>query len=142
MKIFVSGQIDDIANVRSVQSKLVAAGHTITHDWTRNETGDKMLAKPEDKLRDIQETGRRAELDINGVVDCDAYVICTDNEKVGKGMYVELGAALALQATTNKPKIFLLGNMNHMSVFYFHPSVIHLATLDELVKELASHTNV
>lgn len=136
MKIFVSGQITDLDNVRSVQQALVAAGHTITHDWTRNETGDKMLAGDKAKLADIQETGRRAELDIQGVVGCDAYIVCTDNTKAGKGMYAELGAALALNVTTEAPKIYLLGAMNHMSVFYFHPSVIRLDSIDALVKAL------
>jgi hypothetical protein len=136
MKIFVSGQITDLDNVRMVQSTLVAAGHTITHDWTRNETGDKMLAGDAAKLADIAETGRRAELDIQGVIDCDAYVACTSNDKAGKGMYAELGAALALNSTTSSPKIYLLGPLNHMSVFYFHPSVVRLDSVDELIQAL------
>ncbi|HSH18526.1 MAG TPA: hypothetical protein VK978_04010 [Candidatus Saccharimonadales bacterium] len=136
MKIFVSGQINDIANVRNVQQKLIQAGHNITHDWTRNETGDKMLASPEDKLKDPAETGRRAELDIDGVINADAYVICTDNQECGKGMYVELGAALALNRTTGKPKVFLVGKMNHMSVFYFHPAVRRFNTVEEVIEQL------
>lgn len=133
MKIFVSGQITDLDNVRTVQQRLIEEGHEITHDWTRNETGDKMLAGDAAKLANIQETARRAELDIQGVIDCDAYVVCTDNAKVGKGMYAELGAALALNVTTESPKIYALGALNHMSVFYFHRSVIRLSSVDELV---------
>lgn len=136
MKIFVSGQITDLDNVRTVQQRLIEAGHEITHDWTRNETGDKMLAGDEAKLADIKETGRRAELDIQGVIDCDAYVLCTDNTKAGKGMYAELGAALALNVTTRRPKIYMLGSLNHMSVFYFHPSVVRLDSVEELVEAL------
>jgi hypothetical protein len=137
MKIFVSGQITDLDNVRTVQDKLIAAGHEITHDWTRNETGDKMLAGDEAKLANIEETGKRAALDIQGVVACDAYVICTDNSKAGKGMYAELGAALALHTTSGLPNIYLLGAMNHMSVFYFHPAVERLNSVDELIAALA-----
>jgi len=136
MKIFVSGQITDLDNVRIVQQRLIEEGHEITHDWTRNETGDKMLAGDAAKLADIHETGRRAELDIQGVIDCEAYVVCTDNTKSGKGMYAELGAALALNVTTQSPKIYMLGALNHMSVFYFHPSVVHLNSIDELIKAL------
>ncbi len=139
MKIFVSGQITDLDNVRAVQDRLRAEGHEITHDWTRNETGDKMLASNEAKLANLEETGRRAQLDIQGVVDADAYVICTDNNapKAGKGMYAELGAALALNVTQSKPKVYLLGSMNHMSVFYFHPSVQKLSSVDELIEKLS-----
>ncbi|MBL8158867.1 hypothetical protein JNJ66_00205 [Candidatus Saccharibacteria bacterium] len=136
MKVFVSGQITDISSVRAVQQALVDAGHTITHDWTRNETGDRMLGSVEDKLRDTEETGRRAQLDIQGVVECDAYVICTDNASSGKGMYVELGAALALNVTHGTPLIFLIGQMNHMSVFYFHPAVMRMKTVDEVIRYL------
>lgn len=139
MKIFVSGQITDLKNVREVQEKLKTAGHLITHDWTRNETGEKMLSSDEAKLADVRETGKRARLDIQGVVDADAYVICTDNSssEAGKGMYAELGAALALNVTQGKPKVYLLGAMNHMSVFYFHPSVERLGSTDELLEKLS-----
>jgi hypothetical protein len=136
MKIFVSGQITDLDNVRTVQRRLIDEGHEITHDWTRNETGDKMLAGDAAKLANIRETSRRAELDIQGVIDCDVYVVCTDNVKAGKGMYVELGAALALNVVTESPKIYALGALNHMSVFYFHRSVIRLSSVDELVATL------
>lgn len=136
MKIFVSGQITDLDNVRSVQDKLRVEGHTITHDWTHNETGDKMLDGDEAKLSNLEETGKRALMDIQGVVDCEVYVICTDNSKAGKGMYAELGAALALHAKNQIPRIYLLGAMNHMSVFYFHPAVIRLSSIEDLIHEL------
>lgn len=137
MKIFVSGQIGDIENVRNVQQRLIDAGHTITHDWTRNETGDKMLAGDAEKLANLEETAKRAELDINGVIDADAYVLCSDNANPGKGLYVELGAALALNTTRATPKVYILGALNHMSVFYFHPSVVRLKTIDELIDALS-----
>ncbi len=137
MKIFVSGQITDIDNVRKAQEEFIKAGHTLTHDWTRNESGDKMLAGPKDKLRNPAETKRRAQLDIQGVINCDAYVICTDNEAPGKGMYVELGAALALSETRGKPRVYLVGKMNHMSVFYFHPKIIRLSSIQEIVERLS-----
>lgn len=138
MKVFVSGQIRDLDNVRSVQQKLVNAGHTVTHDWTRNETGDKMLSTSADKLRDLEETGKRARLDIQGVIDADVYVACTDNENPGKGMYVELGAALSLAETIGTPRIYLVGELNHMSVFYFHPKVIRVEAIEDVIVQLQS----
>jgi len=137
MKIFVSGQIKDLENVRNIQQRLIDAGHQITHDWTRNETGDKMLEGDDAKLADLVETGRRAELDIQGVIDADAYVMCSDNLKSGKGMYVELGAALALSVTRDSPKVYIVGALNHMSVFYFHPAVVRLDSVDQLIEKLA-----
>lgn len=137
MKIFVSGQIGDVDNIRNIQQRLIDAGHQITHDWTRNETGDKMLAGDAAKLADIQETGKRAKSDIQGVIDADVYVLCTDNAKVGKGMYAELGAALALNSTRKIPAVYILGTLNHMSVFYFHPAVVRLRDVEELITVLS-----
>ena len=123
--------------MRNIQQRLIDAGHQITHDWTRNETGDKMLEGDDAKLADLVETGRRAELDIQGVIDADAYVMCSDNLKSGKGMYVELGAALALSVTRDSPKVYIVGALNHMSVFYFHPAVVRLDSVDQLIEKLA-----
>lgn len=136
MEVFVSGQITDLDNVRAVQDALLEAGHTITHDWTRNETGDQMLAGRQAKLDNPEEAARRAVADMEGVIECDAYVICTDNENMGKGMYVELGGAIALHETQNRPAIYMLGKMAHMSIFYLHPAVTHLGSTKELIAEL------
>lgn len=136
MKIFVSGQIEDIEYVRKVQSEFVKAGHEITHDWTTNESGAKMLSSREAKLGNLEESKKRATNDINGVVNSDVYVICTNNEKVGKGMYVEIGAALGLYAKNGSPKIYLLGQMNHITIFYLHPAVQHVESVDDILRSL------
>jgi hypothetical protein len=137
MRFFISGQIDDVANVRKLMDRVKIAGHTITHDWT---VTDVFLGSPEAKLKDKQETGMRAAKDIQGVVSSDVYVLLSDNEQVGKGMYVELGAALALNAITGKPKVYVIGKMNHMSVFYLHPAVVHMANIEEVIKAIMSYT--
>ena len=137
MNIFVSGQIEDLEYVQSVQKALINAGHKITHDWTINEGGSRMLGSREDKLSNRDEAARRASNDLSGVVESDIYVICTNNMNVGKGMYVELGAALALNEKLGNPRIFLLGEMNHMSIFYFHPAIVHIANVDELIKSIS-----
>ena len=118
MRAFVSGQLSEFAKVRSLQSDLKKRGIQITHDWTRTDP----IA---DKRRDRLEAGRRAALDITGIVDSDIYVLLTDNKTVGKGMYVELGASLALHETSGKPSIHVVGVMNHLSIFYLHPAIIH-----------------
>lgn len=139
MKIFVSGQIKDLEYVRTVQDKLIEMGHEITHDWTNKLNGDLLLSGSEAKLKNIDETSRRAKTDIQGVIDCDTYIICTKNREYGKGMYVELGAALSLNVANGKPRIFLVGPMNHMSIFYFHPSVMRFDNIDEVFKILGKH---
>jgi len=135
-KVFVSGQINDLSYVRAVQAQFVASGHVITHDWTRIETGNKMLTGRQAKFDNPDEASKRANADMTGVVDCDVYVICTNNEDMGKGMYVELGGALALNVATGAPKVYLLGNRKHATIFYFHPSILLRETADEIIKEI------
>ena len=121
MNFFVSGQIEDVQHIRIVMDAITATGHVITHDWTASDT---MLGGREEKLKNLEETGRRAKADIDGVISADVYVLSSNNQQVGKGMYVELGAALALFETIGKPKVYIIGELHHLSVFYLHPSII------------------
>ena len=75
-RVFVSGQIGDVEAVRNVQAAFEAAGHRITHDWTHNETGDKLLGGKA-KFDYPEASAERAVKDMQGVIDCDIYVICT-----------------------------------------------------------------
>ncbi len=138
MKVFVSGQITDIESVRRVQAQFIAAGHEITHDWTSNAGGSEILSSREAKLENLEESKKRAANDIKGVIDSDVYVICTDNQEAGKGMYVELGVALGLYVKHGAPKIYLLGRMNHMSIFYLHPAIVHVDSVEDILRNFAS----
>lgn len=129
MNIFVSGQIEEKAEIRAIYAELINRGHTITHDWTKT---DAIGIKVENK----EEAGHRAVKDITGVVESDTYILVSNNEKPGKGMYVELGAALALNEATGKPRVYTLGKRNHLSIFYLHPRVKHFDTLTELLRGL------
>jgi hypothetical protein len=131
MKFFISGQIEDAPNVRHQMNLVEAAGHHITHDWTATDT---FLGGREAKLQNRTETGQRAAKDIQGVIESDVYVLSSDNDAPGKGMYVELGAALALHEATGKPAVYVIGKMNHLSVFYLHPAVVHLPTIHDVLK--------
>src|SRR4051794_32283188 len=101
MIIFVSGQIDEEVRIRQCYDQLRAAGLRIAHDWTQTDAIG-------DKLANRAESGRRAKADIDGVIDADIYILMSDNSRVGKGMYVELGAALARRQLTGKPEIFIV----------------------------------
>lgn len=125
MKVFVSGQLEEKERIRSVFDRLIERGFSVTHDWTRTDD-------LQDKLGNPVECGRRAEKDIRGVMECDLYILMSDNQRVGKGMYVELGAALALHSSTNRPEICVVGPMNHLSIFYLHPNVKSFNSIEEL----------
>jgi hypothetical protein len=135
MKFFISGQIDDAKNVRSMMDIVVGAGHEITHDWT---DVDVFLGGAQDKLNNLEESGLRAQKDIQGVVDSDVYILSSDNANVGKGMYVELGAALALRNYTGKPEIYVVGEQNHLSVFYLHPAVKRVSGIEDVLQSISN----
>lgn len=129
MKVFVSGRIDEAEEIHTIYRELESRGHSITHDWTQtDDIGD--------KLNNKLEAGLRASKDITGVIAADVYILVSNNQKPGKGMYVELGAALALRETTGKPKLYTLGKRNHLSIFYLHPAIEHCETLRELFAKL------
>lgn len=132
MRVFVSGQLADRSQVRDVYRLLRRQGHVITYDWTRKDD----LAGPYSENR--REAGIRAAKDIEGVLEADAYVILTSNERAGKGMYVELGAALARASTGALSSVAVIGPKNHESIFYYHPALAHFETIEEYVDHLNS----
>lgn len=109
--------------------RIEEAGHSITHDWTASDG----FMGTADKETNPTEAARRAQADMLGVVACDVYVLSSDNARPGKGMYVELGGALALRATTGKPDIYITGEGNHTSIFYLHQDVIRLDTIEDVL---------
>ena len=126
MKYFVSGSIADKSRIQDIYRKIKDAGHSIVHDWTLTDDMD-------DKLKSRDEAGERIEKDIDGVLEADIYVIDTDNERPGKAMYAELGAALASYKLVGKPIVYTIGPLNHLSVAYLHPDVTHKDTIEEIL---------
>jgi hypothetical protein len=120
---FVSAQLQDKEAARHAFEVLEHLGIGITHDWTTTDDLD-------EAERHSPEASRRAAADITGVVEADLYVLLSDNVVAGKGMYVELGAALALREVRGTPDVVVVGAMNHDSIFYRHPHVQHFPSLE------------
>lgn len=137
MKIFISGQIDDSTSIKRLLDIAVSNGHEITHDWTKTDT---FMGDESTKLANLKESEQRAFKDIKGVIDADVYILSSDNENVGKGMYVELGAALALRQAGVKdaPDVYIIGSLNHMSIFYLHPLVKRRESIEDVLDEISN----
>ena len=110
MKAFVSGQLDEKELIRDLFIKLQGIGIAITHDWTTTD----YLEKP--YSLNPEEAGKRAASDIQGVRDADIYILMTNNKTQGKGMYVELGAALVLALSQGRPEILIIGPKNRSNI--------------------------
>ncbi len=126
-KAFVSGQLGEKESVRALYAELEQREIKITHDWTRTDNIDS------DYTKNSEEAGLRAQKDIDGVFDADLYILLADNEKQGKGMYVELGVALSQKKHDISKEICIVGPLNHMSIFYFHPDVRHFSDMQDLL---------
>lgn len=114
MKIYVAAKWCDRETVRLIYSRLVAAGHCITLDWTHHEN-DSL----EDKIR-------WAELDIEGVRQCDCLVAVFQYERHQRGAFMEVGAALAW----SKP-VIVIGKAENTSTLLHHPLVVKVDNVGE-----------
>lgn len=82
MRVYVAGKYSPATNerVREVQAALIAAGHTITYDWTRDEVVG----------------ATQAINDMTGVLTADVFVLVAEaHDVVYCGAVAELGMALA-----------------------------------------------
>lgn len=127
MKIYIASRFDKRDEVKKLQKILIEKGHEIVGDWTDHEP-----IKPYDKNQDAAK--EYAADDINGVKNSDIFIILSD--KAGTGMYVELGAAIASKILIGKPEIYVVGDHNSRSMFYFHHAVKRTANIDDLLNIL------
>lgn len=123
--VYVAGQLADTAAVRAAQAQLVAAGHTLAHDWTED------LAFTESYASRPQDPADIAHADLAGVMAADAVVVLASSAEPGRGLFVELGAALARAELDELKHVIVAGDIVHESVFYFHPRVRRVGNLGE-----------
>mgnify|MGYP001135463269 CR=1 FL=1 len=116
----------DITTVREVQAAVVAAGHELTLDWTQD------TSLTDDASRPVA-SATMAEEDLDAVLAADA-VLLVASEHEGRGMYVELGAALARARRGELQHVVVVGQIRHESVFHFHPVVQRVATVQDWLR--------
>ena len=126
MKIYVAGPLADMESVQAVQSAVVAAGHELTLDWTVGP--DVTLVEQYGSVPD--RSAKLASADLEAVLRADAVLIVASKHD-GRGMYVELGAALARVQLDGLEHVVVIGHIHHESVFYCHPSVQWFSTVTE-----------
>lgn len=131
MKVYVAGPITDAAAVREVQRAVVAAGHELTLDWTRGSD----ITFANDYASDVDLSSQIASKDLDAVLTADAVLVVA-SEHDGRGMYVELGAALARARQGGLTHVVVVGHVHHESVFYYHPAVLRVATVEEWLNRL------
>lgn len=130
MRVYVAGSLADVDAVQEVQSAVESAGHDVPHDWTRGL--DVLL---EDYAEHPGVSQRIARTDLLAVLAADALVLVA-NEQPGRGMFVELGAALARVEGGQEMQVVVVGSRTSDSVFYFHPAVQRHSTVGDWLKSV------
>lgn len=131
MRIYVAGPLSDAERVQAVQTTLIAAGHELTLDWSR---GPDIELDEYGSRPDVSAEIARADLD--AVLTADAVLVVA-SEHDGRGMFVELGVALAQARRGELEHVVVVFAIRHESVIYYHPAVLRVATVDEWLLEIA-----
>jgi len=130
MKFYIASYVGEKEQTQTAQRYLRSFGHEITVDWTA------LPGVPGPERNDREDdTAEIAVRDLNGVFEADVFVLIAGVPE-GRAKYVELGAALASSARTGKPRVYVLGQSPTHSVFFFHPSVKRVATIDDVLADI------
>ena len=84
MKIYIASKLENYLQVQALRDALLAAGHSITYDWTLHGS---VHGQGEDRLREVAAAER------NGVLQADLVIVLLPG---GRGTHAELGMANAL----------------------------------------------
>jgi|GEM_PF-371822 len=127
MKFYIAAYIRKKKLVQEICRSLELLGHKITVDWTKNEA-----PKLNDRSTFYKDVRRVAVRDMKGVLECDIFIILSDPVH-GRAKYAELGAAIASFETSGRPLIYVLGKTSDQTIFYYHPAVKRVKTLEEII---------
>ena len=84
MKIYIASKLENYLQVQALRDALIAAGHTITYDWTLHGS---VQGQGEARLREVAAAER------NGVLQAELVIVLLPG---GRGTHIELGMANAL----------------------------------------------
>jgi hypothetical protein len=127
MKFYVAAFVEEKRRVQAIHAQLRALGHSITVDWT-----DPLDIDGEQRDRHAPRVAAVAERDMNGVRECDVFILLADPPD-GRAKYAELGAAIMSRVTCGRPRVYVLGDETHHSVFFYHPAVERVRSLHEVL---------
>jgi hypothetical protein len=131
VKVYVAGPLTNASGVQAVQEAVVAAGHQLSLDWTRGP--DVNFA--DGYKSDLAVSAQIAVADLDGVMNADAVIVVA-SEHEGRGMFVELGAALARAREGDLAHVVVVGPVHHDSVFFYHPAVQRASMVEEWLASL------
>jgi hypothetical protein len=134
-RVYIASKVGTMEGpVRELKQTLESLGFSITYDWTAHP-----IRKPFEEC--VREAAAAAEAMRDAVFKADiVIVLLADN---GLGLHIETGIAIAsavMMAGATKGKqqnrIYVVGEDNNRSIFYFLDSVTRLPNVPSLIEEL------
>jgi hypothetical protein len=127
VKIYIATRFNRKKEVQKLIKLLKGKDHQIVADWTNHPP-----IKPYQESQNLSE--EFSVLAVNGIKNSDIFILLSDQG--GTGMYAELGLAIGNYIQSGKPKIFVVGDYNSRSMFFYHPSVTRLSNIKQLIAKL------
>ena len=130
MKFYIASYVRERQQTQEVQSRLRSLGHEITVDWTAfpGVPSHERNARSDD-VADI------AVRDLEGILKADVFILLASLPE-GCAKYAELGAAIMSSVKIGKPLIYVLGDAPVHSVFFFHPTVKRVRSLEDVLRDV------
>ncbi len=133
-KVYVAGKVGKSeAAIKHLIKRLQDRGYEITYDWTLA-----VIPRPFEEHQ--EEAAAASEAMLMGILHADIIVVCVPIEG-GAGLFVESGGGMVggavqayIQGQRNK-RIYAVGEGNGRSIFFFHPSVKRVKTVEDLMED-------
>lgn len=139
LSVYVGGSSKEIERVRRVMRALEDAGYDIAFDWTLDVEESRRSGLKSDADLTLEQAVRLSKLCLMHLSDADyAVFLVPADERATKGMWVELGHAIAY----NAGKILVSGANARSCLFSYHPTVdwtYDVGTDEDTDEEMLDH---
>lgn len=133
MKIYVASKFSSRYRLRPIKFKLQQLGFNVLSDWIDNNPLDETLGGDYDSIGNHPDASHYiAERDISQVLECDIFIIDTQDVSQTGGRECELGMALM----AGKQLVFRVGPIRN--VFHAHKSIRVVKSWEEMLVILES----
>jgi len=127
LKIYVAAKFERKKIISYLYKKILEKRHSISYDWTTH----KPIKPYENNVGTVRIYSNN---ELNGIMNCDVFIYISDNS--GTTLPMEFGAALIHAKKTGKPKIYVVGEFNNQSPWFFNELVKRKDSIKEVLEEL------
>ena len=127
MKFYIAGKFEEVDQIHQLFKRVQALGHEISYDWTTH-----IKSKPYTEYVDRIRT--YAENELEAILDSDVFIYLTHER--GTTLHMEYGAALTKKKLGGDIKIYVIGEHNARSPWYFNPLATRVDTVDQVFADL------